>query len=101
MTKRPESKTAFDLGTSPHGLSANLLSSHQETQKARSLRLHAKLVLTLLLAGFFRAYCALCGFLCRIGAPPWLVNAIRPCIPDELMFAAVHAHFDLAERKKS
>jgi hypothetical protein len=45
-----------------------------------------------LLASFFRAYCALVVFLCRIGAPPWLVDAVRPCFPDALMWAATHAH---------
>ena len=38
---------AFDLGTSPHGLSADLPLPNQETQEARSLRFPAKPVLTL------------------------------------------------------
>lgn len=39
--------SGFDVGTSPHGLSADLARQHQETLEAESLRSPAKLVLPL------------------------------------------------------
>ena len=47
MSNRPEGGSAVDLGTSPHGLSAELPLPVQETPEARSLGLSAKPLLTL------------------------------------------------------
>lgn len=45
-----------------------------------------------LLLVFFRAYCGLCEFLFKLGAPAWVVNAPRCFIPDMLMRAAAKAY---------
>ncbi len=46
------------------------------------------------LRGFFRAYCGLCGFLFRAGAPDWLVNSVRLFIPNALLRAGARAFQD-------
>lgn len=45
--KRSEASSAVDVGTSPHGLSADLAEPHQETPEGSSLSPSAKPVLTL------------------------------------------------------
>ena len=63
MSNRPKGGSAFDLGTSPHGLSADLLQTEQETLDALSGQPPAKPLLTFSLTEEQRsdlAFAAMC-----------------------------------------